>query len=113
MRRDGLPALPMYYFCALLDGETYERGVHKASATVDPAMAKSPAAQQVQREAARFVARIAGDLELVGLSASVSGWSAAGTRKLLPAAADGCIDLSDDLDIVRMHWTTVGSSARH
>ena len=113
MRRDGLPVFPVYYFCALLDGETYERGVRRASATLDPAIAKSPAAQQHQREAARFVARIAGDLELVGRSASVNGWNETGTRKLLPAAADGCIDLSDDLDIVRMHWTTVGSSARH
>ena len=113
MRRDGLPVFPVYYFCALLDGETYERGVRRASATLDPAIAKSPAAQQVQRDAARFVARIAGDLELVGLSASVNGWSETGTRKLRPAAADGCIDVSDDLDIVRMHWTTVGSSARH
>ena len=114
MRRDGLPVLPVHYFCALLDGETYERGVHMASATPrDPAMAKSPAAQQYQREAARFVARIAGDLEFVGLSASANGWNAAGTRNLRPAAADGCIDLSGDLDIVRMQWTTVGSSARH
>lgn len=113
MRRDGVPVFPVYYFCALLDGETYERGVRRASATLDPAIAKSPAAQQYQRDAARFVARIASDLELVGRSASVNGWSASGTRKLLPAAADGGIDLSDDLDIVRMHWSTVGSSARH
>ena len=113
MRRDGIPVFPVYYFCALLDGETYERGVHKASATLDPAIEKSPEAQHCQREAARFVARIAGDLELVGLSASVNGWSAAGTRHLRPAAADGYIDLSDDLDIVRMHWTTIGSPARH
>jgi hypothetical protein len=113
MRRDGIPVFPVYYFCALLDGETYERGVRRASATLEPAMAKSPAAQQYQREAARFVARIAGDLELVGRSASVNGWNETGTRKLRPAAADGCIDVSDDLDIVRMHWSTVGSSARH
>lgn len=113
MRRDGLPVWPMHYFCALLDGETYERGVRRASATLDPAMANSPAAQQYQRDAARLIARIAGDLELVGLSASVNGWSAARRRHLRPAAADGGIDLSGDLDIVRMHWSTVGSSARH
>lgn len=98
MRRDSLPVLSMYYFCALLDGETYERGVRKASATLDSAMAKSPAAQQYQ--AARFIARIAGDLELVGLIASASSWTAAGRRHLRPAAAAGCIDLPGDLDIV-------------
>lgn len=113
LRRDGIPVFPVYYFCALLDGETYERGVRRASATLDPAMANSPAAQQYQRDAARFIARIAGDLELVGRSAWANGWGETGTRKLRPAAADGRIDVSDDLDIVRMHWTTVGSPARH
>ncbi|MBK6973172.1 MAG: hypothetical protein IPH26_09570 [Sterolibacteriaceae bacterium] len=114
MRRDGLSVLPMYYFCALLDGETYESGVRRACATpLDPAMANSPAAQLYQREAARFVARIADDLEFVGRSAWANGWNAPGTRRLRPAEADGSIDLSGDLDIVRMRWTTGESSAVH
>ncbi|MBK6974741.1 MAG: hypothetical protein IPH26_17995 [Sterolibacteriaceae bacterium] len=114
LRRAGIPVFPVHYFCALIDGQSYERGVRLASATPrDPAMANSPAAQQYQREAARFIARIAGDLEFLGRSAWANGWNAPGTRSLRPAAADGCIDLSGDLDIVRMRWTTGASAALH
>jgi hypothetical protein len=49
MRAKGQPVFPLCLFCALVDGDTYARGVRRASAALlDPLMAKSPEAGHAQ-----------------------------------------------------------------
>ena len=88
---------PLCLFCALVDGDTYARGVRRASAALlDAPMAKSPEAGHAQREMPRFVARIACDVAVIGGNSC----NKAGQRQLRKRSADGVYDLGGDIEKV-------------